>query len=934
MFRRSLARFLGRWRLLLVLAVLLPLGCSDREATGPGGSSADASEDSATNLEAVRDSSGPAGVDGVLATQAGGEQLDDSAEPDSLHGEVGASRSGRGVELAESLERLGAMQHQAGEIAAAIVSYGEALEIYDKLGQDESEVRCHRWLGRLYRLTGSSDLAATHYRKAYELAGRAGQALDRGHAVNGWAVLQDQSGNLGESVAGFEEALAIFQLHGSPQNVALVRVNLAATLIQLGQNERALDLLSRAIQFYEAAGDAQGAVNAWSQVAWVHLLGGDLVDARQALERADSGNRGELAPAVRAGLAGRWGTLAIENGDFVEAARRYREAIQIAESTGLSQSLAYSWVNLCRVSVESRDPAVLSVCDEAVEMAETAESRAALASALLRRAEARRDTGSAELALTDIQRALVALEEIGFRVAGRQSRARFTAERASYFDLAVELGAETGRVWQALVAGDRLRTLGLAEALNQIRSPIGAGRNEEKRRLLLRMARLKEELGGLDGGSPRRAAKVQQLDEAYAAYEKLHGAAPEFYEERFAALGNLVYDEPGDWSGRFPDDPLVLVYYAGSRESYLWALDDSGVALYDLQVSKSELDDLTHKYLKLLSSEEAWIHDGYRAEMGRRLSDRLLGPVESHLKAGRRLIVVPDGEQRLVPFATLPEPGENGPEGVAYLVQGHEIVQAPSLGLLGALALRSKQLPNGGVAVISDPIYSAFDPRWPVDVPRPIEKERQLARLKASKRESDAIRSVFGKGGSIEFSGFDASAQRIVGGRLNLSPYAILHLAAHGTLDSHRPELSALELSRYDKSGIRENGSLRVGDIFLLDLDVQLVVAAACDTGLGGAYRSEALSAFGQAFMAAGADQVLVSHWSVDDQATSWLLAAFYRLLPKAEYRPGQALRLAQLEMLNSERFRRPYYWGAFVLQGDGSGLRLLAASEKSTTGL
>jgi CHAT domain-containing protein len=62
---------------------------------------------------------------------------------------------------------------------------------------------------------------------------------------------------------------------------------------------------------------------------------------------------------------------------------------------------------------------------------------------------------------------------------------------------------------------------------------------------------------------------------------------------------------------------------------------------------------------------------------------------------------------------------------------------------------------------------------------------------------------------------------------------------------------------------------------------------------------------------------VLGSLWKVDDAATAALMANFYKELIANEKRPADALRAAQLQLFQQKRWRSPYYWAGFVLQGD-----------------
>jgi CHAT domain-containing protein len=144
-----------------------------------------------------------------------------------------------------------------------------------------------------------------------------------------------------------------------------------------------------------------------------------------------------------------------------------------------------------------------------------------------------------------------------------------------------------------------------------------------------------------------------------------------------------------------------------------------------------------------------------------------------------------------------------------------------------------------------------------------------------------------------------------------------VHFATHGYLDAERPDLSALVFSMVNDQGQPQDGFLRAHEIYNLNLPAELVVLSACETGLGKEIRGEGLVGLTRAFMYAGAARVAVSLWSVSDKATAELMHSFYQAMLKRGERPAAALRSAQLEMLARKSWSAPYYWAAFILQGE-----------------
>jgi CHAT domain-containing protein len=151
-----------------------------------------------------------------------------------------------------------------------------------------------------------------------------------------------------------------------------------------------------------------------------------------------------------------------------------------------------------------------------------------------------------------------------------------------------------------------------------------------------------------------------------------------------------------------------------------------------------------------------------------------------------------------------------------------------------------------------------------------------------------------------------------------LGQYRIVHFATHGLLNSRHPELSGIVLSLINERGDPVDGFLRLNEVYNLKLPADLTVLSACRTALGTDIKGEGLVGLTRGFMYAGSPRVAASLWKVDDAAGAELMKRFYEaMLGRDHLRPAAALRQAQIEMWKQKRWQSPYYWGAFVLQGD-----------------
>jgi CHAT domain-containing protein len=188
--------------------------------------------------------------------------------------------------------------------------------------------------------------------------------------------------------------------------------------------------------------------------------------------------------------------------------------------------------------------------------------------------------------------------------------------------------------------------------------------------------------------------------------------------------------------------------------------------------------------------------------------------------------------------------------------------------------------------------------------------------LLSTRREAAAISALVPERERMQALDFEAS--RAIALRPELGEYLIIHFATHGLLNNVHPELSGIVLSLVDKEGRQQDGFLRLQDIYNLKLPAELVALSACQTGLGKEIKGEGLIGLTRGFMYAGALRIVASLWKVDDRATSELMKRFYQgMLGPEALRPAGALRQAQLSIWKQRQWREPYYWAAFVLQGE-----------------
>jgi CHAT domain-containing protein len=148
---------------------------------------------------------------------------------------------------------------------------------------------------------------------------------------------------------------------------------------------------------------------------------------------------------------------------------------------------------------------------------------------------------------------------------------------------------------------------------------------------------------------------------------------------------------------------------------------------------------------------------------------------------------------------------------------------------------------------------------------------------------------------------------------------AVVHFATHGFAFNSDARVRDSFIALAPDSV--NDGLLTVAEVLDdpdLTLRADLVVLSACQTGLGNLTQAEGTVGLARAFLAKGAHSVLVSLWSVSDEATELLMRRFYTHWLEDADRPskGEALRRAQGDVRRTPGFSHPRYWAAFELVG------------------
>lgn len=371
------------------------------------------------------------------------------------------------------------------------------------------------------------------------------------------------------------------------------------------------------------------------------------------------------------------------------------------------------------------------------------------------------------------------------------------------------------------------------------------------------------------------------------------------------------------------DDKTALIEFLVSDSTiYQLVVTRQTAQLYDLGIAKKELDRQIVNFRKALTDyafieQEATTkaYDLYH-KTGRWLYEHLMAQALEPLEGIEELIVVPDYKLGHLPFEVFlvtPQEGARNYQTLDYLLQHYVLRYGYSVQLL--LGQRESS-PNEQKRLLT--MASSYGEGIDSNLlwQRSLQQQHlrgKLQPLPAALEEALTLANTYP---NAQVWIKEAASERAF--KANAADYDMLHLAMHGLLNTQHPMLSAMVFTETGDS--TEDNFLYAYEIAQMDLQAQLVVLSACETGYGKFEQGEGVLSLARSFMYAGVPSTVVSLWQVNDYSTSVIMEHFYHQL-QAGKPTAEALTLAKRQYLKEARapITHPAYWASFVSIGQNA---------------
>lgn len=756
--------------------------------------------------------------------------------------------------------------------------------------------------------------------------------------VEGGDILR-QIGELQKSVEMTERGLNLARQLKNREHEGSALNNLGVEYKELGDYEKGILYLTQALDIQRETGDKRGEAIVLNNLGGCYLLDGNLMKAgelyRQSivLRRLVKDRRGE------ANTLNNLGQVFARGDDHAKAVEYLEQALVIRRELGDKTGEAITLRNLATSSRALGDlDKALPFYEQSNQLAKQLGDRRVEAESAYGLALAEHENGNLDKAIETVNNGLALVELTRNEIVSPELRATYLASVFRYYELYIDLlqaryerDKNPSDIALAFETSERARARSFTELLREARVNIRQGVDpklieqaqnaQEKLNVQYRrrtaalaqnakpetLAKITAEINSLTTELENLQIKIRRSNPRYA--DLVQGATLDV-----KAIQNLL-----------DDDTVLLEYKLGEERSYLWLVAKNSISIY-LLPKRAEVEKTAREFYDAIISRDKSkekLTDALAAKLGQ----TLLGSVAAKIQ-NKRLAIVADGVLQLIPFAALQVQNSKF-KTQSSLIESNEIIVLPSASVLAELRRgdESKQ-PSKMLAIFADPVFESDDPRLSVKekiaavkpnalqtVTRDFKFDENLPRLLSSRVEARNISALAPPNETISNMDFDASRANAMSE--NLADFRILHFATHGLLDTARPEFSGLVFSLYDKNGAPQDGFLRLDQIYNLNLNSDLVVLSACQTALGKDLKGEGLIGLTRGFLYAGTKRVAASLWKVDDAGTAEFMRRFYQNLLQKKLAPSAALKKTQTEMRQIPRFRSPYFWAGFTLQGD-----------------
>lgn len=791
-------------------------------------------------------------------------------------------------------KNMGNIVARRGREREAEEFYLSAMRRFEKLGDEKELTMSENSLANTYAELNNFRKAEKFYSQALERARKNEMRVTV-------AEIEASMGNLATFRGKFDDALRFLELSRQKyENLDMPHQNAVAEL-EIADIYLELNLTEEAFSIYRKVADQLSQLRMQSEEARARanygktatLLGEEKL-AKKELEKSAKLYLAEKNDTGAATVKLSEAKLELDSENFRDALKLVREAEQLLKKTENARlKLNARWLTgetLRNLNEHKKAREILSqnyteaIRQEQNNIAQSTQN--SLGKLALQ-------TGDKKSAKNHFRRALKLVENLREPLPAEEFRIAFLANKLAPFENLAKIYLEENKLKQAFFYIERSRSRSLVEVLETQNEKSDSKATDVTANLKRKLETLREELNWFYSRLNRA-----EMDETDALHKEIKAREKQI-SNTMRRIQSLTSSDAKSLNKISKMRGNSVAEQSAELVSSLQQLLGKQIALiefvnFDDRISAFVITDRKIKFIANLASDSEIIEalEGLQFQFGtlrygaknldkfmptlksradihlENLYEKLIAPLEAFLSK-RDLVIVPVGALHYVPFNALKRDKK-------YLIEKRKVVLSPSAEVWRNLNKKaSRKLKSALLIGFADEAIPLVD--------------KEIKRLE---KVFEKTKSLTGKKAS--YANYKREAEK----------FDVLHLACHGQFRPDNPMFSSLHLA---------DGFITVRDICSQDLSAGLVTLSACETGLNKIYAGEEFVGLTRGFLSAGASSLVLSLWTVNDEATAVLMNDFYEHLQTGKT-PSEALRKAQSNFI--KRDIHPYFWSPFVIIG------------------
>ncbi len=332
------------------------------------------------------------------------------------------------------------------------------------------------------------------------------------------------------------------------------------------------------------------------------------------------------------------------------------------------------------------------------------------------------------------------------------------------------------------------------------------------------------------------------------------------------------------------DNAVLVEYFYGNRNIFQFIISENKLSFNKIPLNETNLENI-NSFIHQFDNASIINNNitGFTTSAFNAYNTLNLSETSTH----KNLVIIPDGLLNFISFEALltHETTHTNYSKMPFMVSSHQMAYNSSVQFYLKQFISKKSNSLLGVFPVFENSNQALN--YSIQEAEGIDKEMNATLLMQDQ----------------------ATASNVIN---NVSKFNILHLSTHATSGTFTTPAS---VSFYDKS-------MPLNELYSLNLNNELVVLSACETGVGRLQKGEGALSIARGFQYAGAKRLLFSLWRINDLSTSQIMHSFYKSYSKTNSGviSNQHSKLAYLNNDAISNIKKsPYYWSAFIYYGDFS---------------